>query len=50
MHGESIQSFIVAVIVIDPEVLKKWATDKGLNTDKMEGLMFNQDLKKDLLA
>ena len=49
MHGDSLQAFIIAVVVVDPDVLKKWATEKGLNTDNMEGLMFNQDLKKEII-
>ena len=29
VYGDSLQSFLLSVVVVDPDVLKKWATDKG---------------------
>ena len=38
VHGESLQSYILAVIVLDPENLKKYKEDKSKNCNK--GLYF----------
>lgn len=46
VHGESIQSFIIAVIVLDPEVAKKWHADRNITDIDLE----NPELKKAVIA
>ena len=49
IYGDSWQSFIVAVVVVDPEVLKKWAVNKGHDTEHLEKWMHSNELKKDII-
>ncbi|NXV87413.1 ACSL1 ligase, partial [Calonectris borealis] len=48
VHGESLQSFLVAIVVPDPETLRKWAKKKGFE-GSYEELCKNKDLKKHIL-
>ncbi|NXF53014.1 ACSL1 ligase, partial [Oceanites oceanicus] len=48
VHGESLQAFLVAVVVPDPETLSKWAKKKGFE-GSYEELCKNKDLKKHIL-
>ncbi|XP_066488785.1 long-chain-fatty-acid--CoA ligase 1 isoform X2 [Tiliqua scincoides] len=48
VHGESLQAFLIAIVVPDPEVLPGWAKKKGLG-GSYEELCKNKDLKKCIL-
>ncbi|KFQ54381.1 Long-chain-fatty-acid--CoA ligase 1 [Pelecanus crispus] len=48
VHGESLQSFLVAIVVPDPETLRNWAKKKGFE-GSYEELCKNKDLKKHIL-
>jgi len=49
VYGDSLQSVLVGIVVPDPEVLKGWASTKGLDFDTAT-LCANEDLKKEILA
>ncbi|NXK54924.1 ACSL1 ligase, partial [Chauna torquata] len=48
VHGESLQAFLIAVVVPDPETLRKWAKKKGVE-GSYEELCKNKDVKKHIL-
>ncbi|NXC03080.1 ACSL1 ligase, partial [Orthonyx spaldingii] len=48
VHGESLQAFLVAVVVPDPDTLHNWAKKKGLEGSYQE-LCKNKDVKKYVL-
>ncbi|NXY91250.1 ACSL1 ligase, partial [Alcedo cyanopectus] len=48
VHGESLQAFLVAVVVPDPETLRSWAKKKGIE-GSYEELCKNKDIKKHIL-
>ncbi|POI28059.1 hypothetical protein CIB84_008191, partial [Bambusicola thoracicus] len=48
VHGESLQAFLLAVVVPDPETLCKWAKKKGFE-GTYEKLCKNKDVKKHIL-
>ncbi|KFQ71130.1 Long-chain-fatty-acid--CoA ligase 1 [Phaethon lepturus] len=48
VHGESLQAFLVAVVVPDPETLCSWAKKKGFE-GSYEELCKTKDLKKHIL-
>ncbi|NXL61472.1 ACSL1 ligase, partial [Chordeiles acutipennis] len=48
VHGESLQAFLVAVVVPDPETLRNWAKKKGFE-GSYEELCKNKDLKNHIL-
>ncbi|NXU36593.1 ACSL1 ligase, partial [Drymodes brunneopygia] len=48
VHGESLQAFLVAIVVPDPDTLHNWAKKKGLEGSYQE-LCRNKDVKKYIL-
>uniref|UniRef100_A0A8C0UCF5 Long-chain-fatty-acid--CoA ligase n=1 Tax=Cyanistes caeruleus TaxID=156563 RepID=A0A8C0UCF5_CYACU len=48
VHGESLQAFLVAVVVPDPDTLHNWAKKKGFEGSYKE-LCGNKDVKKYIL-
>ncbi|NXF02003.1 ACSL1 ligase, partial [Smithornis capensis] len=48
VHGESLQAFLVAVVVPDPDILHNWAKKKGIEGSYQE-LCKNKDVKKYIL-
>ncbi|NXJ60960.1 ACSL1 ligase, partial [Rostratula benghalensis] len=48
VHGESLQAFLVAIVVPDPETLRNWAKKKGFE-GSYEELCKNKDVKKHVL-
>ncbi|NXJ76841.1 ACSL1 ligase, partial [Trogon melanurus] len=48
VHGESLQAFLVAVVVPDPETLRNWSKKKGFE-GSYEELCKNKDVKKYIL-
>ncbi|NXG43786.1 ACSL1 ligase, partial [Psilopogon haemacephalus] len=48
VHGESLQAFLVGVVVPDPETLRSWAKKKGFEGSHEE-LCRNKDVKKHIL-
>ncbi|NWU55170.1 ACSL1 ligase, partial [Dromas ardeola] len=48
VHGESLQAFLVAIVIPDPETLRNWAKKKGFE-GSYEELCKNKDLKKHIL-
>ncbi|NXC53369.1 ACSL1 ligase, partial [Aleadryas rufinucha] len=48
VHGESLQAFLVAVVVPDPDTLHNWAKKKGVEGSYQE-LCKNKDVKKYIL-
>ncbi|NWV29285.1 ACSL1 ligase, partial [Origma solitaria] len=48
VHGESLQAFLVAVVVPDPDTLHSWAKKKGFEGSYQE-LCKNKDVKKHIL-
>ncbi|NXO74264.1 ACSL1 ligase, partial [Phainopepla nitens] len=48
VHGESLQAFLVGVVIPDPETLHNWAKKKGLEGSYQE-LCRNKDVKKHIL-
>ncbi|KAF1585671.1 UNVERIFIED_CONTAM: Long-chain-fatty-acid--CoA ligase 1, partial [Eudyptes robustus] len=48
VHGESLQAFLVAIVVPDPETLRYWAKKKGFE-GSYEELCRNKDLKNHIL-
>ncbi|XP_048758754.1 long-chain-fatty-acid--CoA ligase 5-like isoform X2 [Ostrea edulis] len=50
IHGESLKSCLVGVVVPDPEVLPNWAKTKLNVSQSMEELCSNPDVKKEILA
>lgn len=49
VHGESSQDYLMAIIVPDQELVKKWASQNNLDTDKYEEILQNNDLKAHIL-
>ena len=43
-YGDSLQAYLVAIVVPDMEQVEKWAQAKGIS---MEGILENEDLRKD---
>ncbi|XP_064367110.1 long-chain-fatty-acid--CoA ligase 1 isoform X2 [Dromaius novaehollandiae] len=48
VHGESLQAFLIAIVVPDPETLRNWAKKRGFE-GSYEELCKNKDLKKLIL-
>ncbi|KFV82204.1 Long-chain-fatty-acid--CoA ligase 1 [Struthio camelus australis] len=48
VHGESLQAFLIAIVVPDPETLHDWAKKRGFDGSHEE-LCKNKDLKKIIL-
>ncbi|KFV00558.1 Long-chain-fatty-acid--CoA ligase 1 [Pterocles gutturalis] len=48
VHGESLQAFLVAIVVPDPETLRNWAKKKGFE-GSYEELCRNKEVKKHIL-
>ncbi|KAL0979436.1 hypothetical protein UPYG_G00185030 [Umbra pygmaea] len=48
VHGDSLQSHLVAIVVPDPEVFTDWIKDKGIK-GSFEELCRNQEVKKAVL-
>ncbi|NWW92432.1 ACSL1 ligase, partial [Rhynochetos jubatus] len=48
VHGESLQAFLVAIVVPDPETLRNWAKKKGFE-GSYEELCKNKDVKNHIL-
>ncbi|NWR87842.1 ACSL1 ligase, partial [Furnarius figulus] len=48
VHGESLQAFLVAIVVPDPDTLHNWAKKKGIEGSYQE-LCKNKDVKKFIL-
>ncbi|NWJ01555.1 ACSL1 ligase, partial [Crypturellus undulatus] len=48
VHGESLQAFLIAIVVPDPETLSNWAKKRGFE-GSYEELCKNKDLKKLIL-
>ncbi|NWR26910.1 ACSL1 ligase, partial [Tachuris rubrigastra] len=48
VHGESLQAFLVAIVVPDPDTLHNWAKKKGIEGSYQE-LCRNTDVKKYIL-
>ncbi|NXA46538.1 ACSL1 ligase, partial [Nothocercus julius] len=48
VHGESLQAFLIAVVIPDPETLSNWAKKRGFE-GSYEELCKNKDLKKLIL-
>ncbi|KAG8134713.1 putative Long-chain-fatty-acid--CoA ligase 1-like protein [Naja naja] len=48
VHGESLQAFLIGIVVPDPDTLVTWAKKKGLG-GSYEELCKNKDLKKYIL-
>ncbi|NXE92985.1 ACSL1 ligase, partial [Menura novaehollandiae] len=48
VHGESLQAFLVAIVVPDPDTLHNWAKKKGFEGSYQE-LCKNKDVKKYIL-
>ncbi|XP_019390233.1 PREDICTED: long-chain-fatty-acid--CoA ligase 1 isoform X2 [Crocodylus porosus] len=48
VHGESLQAFLIAIVVPDPEILPSWAKKKGYESS-YEELCKNKDLRKHIL-
>ncbi|NXI23294.1 ACSL1 ligase, partial [Sterrhoptilus dennistouni] len=48
VHGESLQAFLVGVVIPDPDTLHNWAKKKGLEGSYQE-LCRNKDVKKHIL-
>ncbi|TRZ23195.1 hypothetical protein HGM15179_003896 [Zosterops borbonicus] len=49
VHGESLQAFLVGVVVPDPDTLHNWAKKKGLEGSSYQELCRNKDVKKHIL-
>jgi len=49
VYGDSLQSYLVSVIVVDPDNSKKWAAKNGLATDNLTHLKDNKEFKKEIL-
>jgi len=49
VYGDSLQSWLVAICVIDGGPVKKWADEKGISCERSEDLSENKDLKKAIL-
>ncbi|XP_061175282.1 long-chain-fatty-acid--CoA ligase 1-like isoform X2 [Saccostrea echinata] len=50
VHGESLKSSLVGIVVPDPDVLPNWAKTKLNVSQSMEELCSNADVKKEILA
>ncbi|NXG82903.1 ACSL1 ligase, partial [Stercorarius parasiticus] len=48
VHGESLQAFLVAIVIPDPETLRNWAKKRGFE-GSYEELCKTKDLKKHIL-
>lgn len=46
MYGDSLQAYVLAIVVPDPEFTKKWFLEKGLERPDLE----NEDFKKEIIA
>lgn len=49
VYGDSLQSVLVGIVVPDPDKVKAWAKEKGLDADHA-ALCENEDMKKEILA
>lgn len=45
VYGESLESFIVSIIVPDQENVLKWAKHKGMGNSSYDEILQNKDLK-----
>uniref|UniRef100_A0A8C5CBJ0 Long-chain-fatty-acid--CoA ligase n=1 Tax=Gadus morhua TaxID=8049 RepID=A0A8C5CBJ0_GADMO len=48
VHGDSLQAFLVAIVVLDPELLPGWAQQRGIEGSYKE-LCQNKEIKKAIL-
>lgn len=49
MHGDSLQSWLVAVVVAEVSECKKWAKEKGIPSDDVPALMNNPEMNKAII-
>lgn len=49
VHGDSLQSFLVGIIVPDPEILPIWAKNNGLEALPKNELLSHELLKKAII-
>ena len=49
VYGDSLQSWLIAIGVVEADYVKKWATSKGIAAEKIEELASHQDLQKAVL-
>ncbi|CDW89813.1 long-chain-fatty-acid--ligase 5 [Stylonychia lemnae] len=49
VYGDSLQSFLLGFVVIDQDVVKKWAQDRNIAFDDINVLAKNQELKQAII-
>ena len=49
MYGDSYESFLVAVIVLDDDYVKKWAANEGNDVENLDSPELNTKLKQVIL-
>ncbi|CDW76486.1 long-chain-fatty-acid--ligase 5 [Stylonychia lemnae] len=50
VYGDSLQAYLVAIIVVEPSTLKKWAAENSLDTENLKQHLTNDALTKAILA
>jgi long-chain acyl-CoA synthetase len=50
VHGESLQSYLVAVVVPDPDAVKKYVTTHSLTPEEAKNILTNEGFKKAIQA
>lgn len=49
VYGDSLQAYLLAIIVPEPELAKKWAAEKGIEFKDLDSLYQNDLLKKAII-
>ena len=50
MYGDSLQYYLVSIIVIEPSTVKSWAIENGLDDSNIAALLKDERLEKAVLA
>lgn len=50
MYGDSLQNFVVAIAVVEPATVKKWASDNQLDSENISIHLKDEKLEKAIIA
>lgn len=49
VYGDSFESFLVAIVLLDEDYVRKWAATEGMNTDNLDAPETKEKLKQIVL-